>query len=55
MNLSPDAYGVIKKIDENTEVAYAISKDGQTMEFKFKMKAKQIQAQDIIDMCGNGK
>jgi len=51
MNLSPEALGIVRKIDDNTEVAYAVSKDGQTMEFKFKYKVKQLQAQDILNLC----
>ena len=51
MKLSPEAIGIVKKINPDTEVAYAISKDGQTLEFKFKYKTKQLNAQDIINLA----
>ena len=53
MNLSPNAIGIIKDIGIGTQVAYAVSKDGQTLEFKMKYKVKQLQAQDIINMCND--
>lgn len=52
MNISPNAYGFVKKDSLGNEIAMAVSKDGKIKEFKMKFKTKpEIQAQDILDMC----
>ena len=47
MKINKNAQGIIKKQD-GKEIAYAISNDGRTIEFKIKCKAKDLQAQDIV-------
>ena len=51
MKISPNAYGIIRTLKDGSQIAHAISKDGQTIEFKMKFKTKSLQAQDIIDLC----
>ena len=50
MKLSKDAIGILRDFPDGSQIAIARDKDGKTIEFRVKCKAKDLQAQQIIDI-----
>ena len=50
MNLSPNAIGMLKDFPDGSQLAIAKDPTGKILEFKIKCKAKDLQAQQLLDL-----
>lgn len=50
MKLSKDAIGMLRDFPDGSQIAIARDKDGKTIELKIRCKARDLQAQQVIDI-----